>query len=289
VVLQASVRGDESMLPAFAEGVQPGATGVVLRFEAGRTVTGTVLEPSGEPASQGNVAAEPLPTASPRRPWRHGTVRAGGRFEIRGLDGGTYRVRMTHLLIQGPGPGVWHAHAPSDAVVLTPPARDVTLRQHPATTLRGRVVEGGANATAAWSSAQVQTSAAVGRDGSFELKGLVDEPGTLHVSTGGDRYGLLRDVRPSAGQVEIALENGTRIAGRVEIPKELDPVWVQLTLHGDGVVLRAHVKPDRTFEARGVPPGAYEARLHVDGEDTTHPTPVEAGAKDVVIRWEPPR
>jgi hypothetical protein len=277
LLLRAQV-ADEGLLPKFAEGVRAGTSGVVLRLERAHRISGTALDAAGRPLTFGMVEAEPLPRASPRRPWQHGWVH-DGRFEIRGLDGGTYRVRTKHEPTD--------ADAPSAAVLVTPPARDLTLRRRPGAVLRGRVVEGGAGAGVRWSSPGLETSTSAGADGSFELRGLLDEPGTLHVSTVGPPYALLRDVRPSTAPLEIRLANGARVAGRLEIPVGTAATYVNVVLRGDGVAMGALVTPERRFVAVGVPPGTYEVRLTVDGDESLHAPLVEAGAEDVVIRWEP--
>jgi RNA polymerase sigma factor (sigma-70 family) len=273
---------DEDLLPALAEGVAAGATGVVLRLERAHRVSGTVLDAAGRPpAGVTTVQAEPLPEASPRRPWGHGWVH-DGRFEIRGLDGGAYRIRTERQPTD--------TDAPSEAVVVTPPANDVALRRRPGIVLRGRVVNGDATAGVRWTSASIaEAQAAVGADGAFEIPGLLDEPGTLHVHTKGSRHALLRDVRPSAGPVEVTLVDGAPIRGRVEIPSGVEAEHPYLLLRAEGVVIQSVVGPDRRFAVTGVPPGTYEAQLLVDGERSLHAPRVEAGAEDVVIRWEPPR
>jgi hypothetical protein len=99
-----------SQVVALDLAAQPSRTDVVLTLDVGGSIAGTVVTPSGEPIPEAQVLAQPEWTRGPeeRREWHlrglpEDVADAGGRFELRGLPAGSYRLRAAR---PGQSPGM---------------------------------------------------------------------------------------------------------------------------------------------------------------------------------------
>jgi hypothetical protein len=262
-------------MPARAEGIPGGATGVTVRLERGIRIEGQVLDPDGSPASDGLlrlVEARPVRGLSVLSQLRV-RLRAGteGRFAIDGIPPGRYLL---------------HAEparkdlAPADPVGVSGSVREVRLTFNPEARLAGRILSDTKGFILFWYGSTVpQTNVYSDESGRFVFSGLKDEPGRLLVQRNGDdRYALLEGVRPGDAPLEVTLSVGHQVRGKLLGYDPARPPNVVLLLHRDLMTFGAPIQPDGTFVARGIPPGSYLLEASVPGASGPYlRLPVESG------------
>jgi hypothetical protein len=72
--------------------VRAGTEDLVIRFEAGVTIEGIVVDAQGQPATQGWVMASPTAAEAGGAGGSHGMIGSDGRFTIEGLRAGLHRL-----------------------------------------------------------------------------------------------------------------------------------------------------------------------------------------------------
>jgi hypothetical protein len=253
--------------------VRVGATDVVLRLDEAAAIRGEVVDATGQGVHEWEVEATSLDDGTTAE--ADSGRSEGGAFAIAGLRAGRYR-----LVARGRS-----GSARSAAVEASAPADGVRLVLERAPRIVGRV-EGvrGARYDAWWTTPTSKASARIAPDGAFEIPNVGPEAGTLYVgSTSTNRYALLRDVRPGGAPLEVALVEGERVSGRVEVPGDVHPGLVYVVLAGDGFELWEEMARDGTFAVLGVPPGAYDVSLSVNESRGPTLQRVRAGASGLVL------
>ncbi|MDJ0972987.1 MAG: carboxypeptidase regulatory-like domain-containing protein [Planctomycetota bacterium] len=274
-------------LAASRKDVPTGATGVDFTLDLGVFIEGTVTGPEGEPVGDLHVNARPVSKESGRR--RVSTwVRAGSTtFRLGPMAPGLYKLSA----------GASGEYKRPEPIEVRAPAADVKIvvpRGNPVRgTLQGDDVAGFdiwfgyRPERGGWSARQAR----VRSDGSFLISLADDVTGVIYAYKDGDtRYAFVEDVRPAAGPVTVRLQQGKRIAGRVE---NLDPdaktrfngeFVAQVTLrHESGFQRSALVAKDGTFEATGLPDGTFSASVR-QGRRRAKSVDAEAGTTGLVLR-----
>ena len=124
--LRIDTRGALGMRGMRLKGVQAGTEGVELSLEPGFTISGVVVDASGQPASGINVWASGWDGKRTRQDAPSSSAQAdeNGRFTLGGLDAGQYRIMVAGAF--GPGQNVVSAAGGSEGVriVLQAPKPD---------------------------------------------------------------------------------------------------------------------------------------------------------------------
>jgi hypothetical protein len=173
--------------------------------------------------------------------------------------------------------------APSSALRLTlPPARHVV----------GRIVNDdaqGFRVRAIFDSTTLDT----GLDASGRIRILSARPGRVTLVAGKDgdeRYGLVEDVDPTAGPVELRFQKGLVIAGRVEGLPAGEKASLEVRADGRLGSQSLETVGDGRFRLGGLPPGAYDVRVEIRvGKEyrMLFAHGVVAGGPDVVLAFAP--
>jgi protocatechuate 3,4-dioxygenase beta subunit len=289
-----------------AEGVAEvavGARGVRIVVDDSRIVQGRVLDPSGDPVTEGSVAAIPEDgDAGPALTW----ISSGGGFRLSGLEPGRYR--LVHVARRGgvsvdsdwltargtPLIGGESVAAGSRGVELRLPAEKGTRA-----VIRGVVLDPDGRPVL---DAMIQAEPAGGgtaertssdEEGAFELGPLV--PGRryrVRVWAPGYPWADLRDVEPGEEELAVALVEGLTATGRL-LRADGTPIADEefaLRHVKTGAPAMARTDDDGRFEARGLLPGRHQVRVRLPGPDGDPKIVVigelEAGATDVVVKAE---
>ncbi|MBI3946742.1 MAG: carboxypeptidase regulatory-like domain-containing protein [Armatimonadetes bacterium] len=223
-----------------------------------------------------------------------------GRFTLGELDPGTYQIGVCDP--------VW-TRTVQENVVLSPdaPLPELAFTVEPLGAIEGRVVDpaGGPVADAGVSASRTQAVPGVvpffggrarsGPDGRFRVEGL--PPGTYHLDATASgnrpagREGVVVAAGRTTGEVELRLEAGLALRGRVVMPDG--------TPAGGATVFWRQHKPDigdegsasaaadGTFELKGLAPGTWKLHARLPGffapvQDVTIPA-----EGDVAIHLQP--
>nr|MDJ0522982.1 carboxypeptidase regulatory-like domain-containing protein [Planctomycetota bacterium] len=129
-------------------------------------------------------------------------------------------------------------------------------------------------------------------DGTFRLGRVRDHPGQLFVSLNGSKLvGLLENVLPSKGPFEVELAEGRTISGRItDLVGKVSRGKI-IARRGQ-VTLSAGIAEDGWFETAPLPPGAWTLEVQASrpsGGTYLAPAEVQAGARNVLIRYIPSR
>jgi uncharacterized GH25 family protein len=165
-------------------GVAPGAKDVVLRLSRGGTVSGRVLNETGQPAGRGVqvfLRADGVPNEQLNQPGAQAgaVTKEDGTFSVAGL--GDFRFKVT---AGGGGSDFQPSTLPG---TVAPGATDVEVRVKPGVAIAGRLVNPAGDGVQAQSlmgmpegvEGAIQSWAAVGPDGTFTMKGL--PPGKVRI------------------------------------------------------------------------------------------------------------
>jgi len=282
----------------------PGRTtsGVRIVLRPGRVIAGFVKSPAGRALPGIEVFAVRLErsTAPDSRAGRGGSVRtdAEGRFEIRGLDAGPYRVSAW---APGRSPvGVETVAGRRDVNLVFEAPRVFRIRGRVVVKGEGRPIEGAtvrlANAYVGGAGPRGDADAFTDADGRFEL--AAEETWTRQVVTAdaagfvrgrSAAFGLSREV-PAPPEIVLHLEPGSGLEGRVTAARDARPVngaavvlwrsgpdprasgrWISAPdIVSDSGRALARTRTDETgrFRFACVPPGRHDLEVrHVEFAD----------------------
>ncbi len=222
---------DGALTIARVHGARPGGQPVEIVLDAGLSIDGVVRGPAGAPLESGTVRAEPLDAASDPEPvsWRGGRIGADGRFTIRGLRAGAYRLRLFGWGADlRPALGVLGGPTRPPSLLLAggesvdAGSRNLVLRADPGLHVRGRVLDEQGDAVAG---AQVWVRPPTGEDtilvysgadGAFDVCGL--EPGVgyfVEAYRAGLRPAKLSGVAAGQAPCLLRMELGLAATGRI--------------------------------------------------------------------------
>ncbi len=222
---------------------QPERTGVKLVLDQTGSIAGVVVDRDGQPVAESSVSAVPdfLSDERPRQDFilassSATTTDGGGRFVLRGLEDGSYRLAASRG-----GHGDRTAWG-TDSVVARTGATDVRLVLPTPGGLRGKVsVTGGSAPSLALVAAGWEYRVTT-KDGTFELGGM--NPGKYDLRISGPDFAEVTrgDVVVSDGKITdvgtITVTAGRNLRGRVVDPKgapiEGARVLVGKMIFGDG-------------------------------------------------------
>lgn len=265
-----------SWVPEPAEATTARATvpaaGVELRLGTPPVIEITASA-DGKPLANQRFSLQPMKETGLRRVLARSD--AQGRLVVRGLPHGRYRVHPVSGTYRG-----YVVEVPGE-----PLRRDFSLST--TTDLHGRIVGGDVGGfritTRAGGTASSHTAVA-DAEGRFRIR-FVDSRVSLHVGRFGDeRWGRAADVDPHGGEVEVHLQRGASIEGRVydvDGKPYQGEGWVRAV--GPDFESRVAMPAGGHFTLHGLPPGRYT--LHAGGvrldEAVIHD--VAAGSRDVRI------
>jgi protocatechuate 3,4-dioxygenase beta subunit len=244
-------------LPAEPADFEAGRSDAVLTVSAGVFVEGELIGEGWLDDGAEVVMAAP---GSDDLRFASGAARAHlpagtRRFRVGPVAAGSYELAV-YVAGQGPLALTRGVNAPASGVRLALPAA-----RHVVGWLVG---EGGKGFSLGvrFEDGNLNTSVAAG--GHFRV--LNARPGRVTVVAFKDddeRYGMVEDVDPTAGPIEVRLQPGLVIEGRVTGLPEGEPELLMVAANGAAVSKRAQgVKGDR-FRLVGMPPGTYDVHVHV--------------------------
>jgi len=263
-VIVATVPGHPTVT---SDPVPPGAE-VELRFTAGVSLTGRLIDQQGAPVVAGSVALLAVDGLRRRPVAALSVFDARGEWRFDDLPEGSYEL---HAIAQG------YARSTPQRLTLSgaePEHLEITLRD--GATLFGRVLDADSNEPLALAHVSVQGidtvdsvlpglhSTVTDVDGSFELTGI--EPGRVSVNVGAFAHDgkILTGIELAAdqrhGPLDVAL---TPVAVGERPTTEIAGIGVAIAPVDDALVIN-EVTPDGGAEAAGLVPG--DRITAVDGE-----------------------
>jgi hypothetical protein len=181
---------------------------IVIRLGRGLFVSGTVLDPDGQPVGGNSVFAQMQDS------WvfENDMTDDSGRFSIGPLPAGRYSLTTG---------GIFGRYAPSEPVVAQAGEEDILLRVRAGGTIRGKVTDASGRARASDlllapdGDARSWIGTTTKDDGSFELEGLLPGSYSLTAVASGDLCGRRSGLRASPGEtldgIVVRLEAGARL------------------------------------------------------------------------------
>jgi hypothetical protein len=274
--------GVRASAPAYAEAVAketalgPGATrtGVELVLNTGGAIIGTVSTLAGLPAPGARVQATRLSDHSQAGSDLSG---ADGSFRLDGLTEGDYTVTAEAQGGHGVVPGVKVTSREESTVkiILGDDAVDGIVHDPQGTPIAGAAV----TAYSSYGSGLAAESAVTGRDGRFQISGLVGAPYRVQAIARDCGTAEVRGVVAGA-HVDLELQASGRIAGVVRAPggHSADNFDVKIVPKaGDrGASLAGRYRavriasPDGAFRFDDVPAGAYDVVGSAHGRSDGH-------------------
>jgi len=270
---------DRSFRPLVVKGVRAGTEGLVLRLELGVSVSGTIVDADGKPATGIYVSVQ-----DPEGRGYGAEMAVDGAFTIKGLTPGP-----VELNVQSQTDG----RSRAAGIKVEAPSKDVRIVLPRMLKLTGRIL---GNDTKGFYVAAMPAGpdrakggnamgAATAADGTFSIDVPGEGPYRLTAQrSGDDRYGLMEPVRVGA-EVSVPLETGATIEGTLEDAAGKpagENSWVMLTSerwNGNG-----KVGADGAFRARGLLPGRYKVAFSVNGSYERWPEEVETGATGLRLK-----
>ena len=252
-------------LPHTEKRVRAGGPPLTIRLSEGVFLEGVVVDHAGASVLEGIVTAQRVGEPADDDAPSAGINREGNRFQLGPLAPGEYDLAI--------GSG-WNQdikvfrQAP---LRVTAPARAIRLEVHRCWQLRGRVQGGkGYDWKVYWcppepivlpgdekhmmsSRPEDRRRTYLSADGTFSFDSVRERQGDLYVFGPGDEYALLRNVTSDSGELEIQLERGHSIGGRVEGAGK----GRELRVRQGGVERTFETGEGGTFLVRGLPPGTW--------------------------------
>jgi RNA polymerase sigma factor (sigma-70 family) len=273
-------RTGESWLPRVIRGVRPSSEVLVVHLRRGVFVEGVVEGPDGARVSDGEVVAEHA--ASGHVATRYARTRfdpTTGKFRLGPLEPGPFRIGYQNV-------SLWCEFAALEPLDVMAPSTGTVLRLVHSRTLVVRVLpldaKGGMVTWNPGVGSLGKLSRSLGADRAVSITGLTDEPGVLYVLADDDQCVWREGVRPTMGSIDVTLEPGTTIRGRLEGAWRDGRGALTIFARRGPYGISTSVGPDGRFEVRAVPPGTYRVEMDfgplVGGVDG-----VVAGAQDVVV------
>ncbi|HEX4954921.1 MAG TPA: carboxypeptidase regulatory-like domain-containing protein [Thermoanaerobaculia bacterium] len=263
-------------------------------LEPAARLLGRVVAAGGEPIAGAEVEVDPVSPLPPElrrsRPWRAARARTDeeGRFEVKKLAGGPYRVAASARSYLPASPRTIEVPAGSKVEGF-----DLVLSK--GAVLEGQVLdEAGQPVLGAWVSQVRELSGELIRDGGtgvdgagrYRLEGIA--PGHQQLAAGAEGWLSVEksvEVTETGGRLDFTLRRGATVRGRV-IDAEGVPVPranVVLEEQAGGPFL-AMIQSGRegSFSIGGVPPGRYVIAAQREGyRAPAGPTSVEVGGQAV--------
>jgi hypothetical protein len=253
-------------------GVRAGARGVEVRFGG---VGGPDLDvhalDGGEAIRKAAFSVIPIPETAAGA--RRAMTDADGRLVVRGLPEGRCRI----------DPPAARTMRRAHEVRLPCRGQRLDFRSAAMRTLRGRVV-GAGDLSGYRILVDAETTTLCAADGSFSIQVRADRVDLRAERYGDDRWGQVLDVDTQGGEVEIGLEPGSHITGRI-IDVDGEPfaseAWV--VAFNERVRTRVAVPRGGTFTIYGLEPGSYTLRVGGHGTQAVVVPGVATGRDDVRV------
>jgi hypothetical protein len=277
------VDGDGWSYDAASAGVEVPAEGVELRLGHGAMISGLVLDADGDPLPARSVTVHAGPPGEKR------SVRSADcSFDLGPLPAARYVVWATSNSDR------LTASAPLE---VTAPAQGLTIVMPDARTVSGRLV---GDDVAGFivefvgrrgEGPPLRQRAVTDDEGRFTIGGIGADEGCLVASRRGDaRYALRRGVHGGVDGIELRLERGLGLAGRLAHADGTPvgpPIGVRVVHVETGFWRNAPVEAGR-FAIGGLPPGDYRVELLGSDARLAASPVVRAGAAGVELRIEGP-
>ena len=282
---------------AYKSDVRPGAT-VNLMARPGSWLAGRVIDPKGVPVRGALVRAEKEPQF-----WGSSSVEttdAEGRFDIPGLDAGTYSVVARHADF---APGIV-----TGVAVDVEGRADLSIGLSAGTAITGRLVDPEERPLAGRVAAQeiagqpmarglidlLRTEA--GADGRFRIERF--PPGSYALGVLAPRFAGRRveaevsGAEPVVDLGDIALEQGLAIRGRVRSSAggpiaDAEIATGSFDMMRGGVMVDTRSGPDGSFVLAGVLPGPTQVNVKASGYASVNAKTMTAGEEPVDVILTP--
>jgi protocatechuate 3,4-dioxygenase beta subunit len=282
----------QGYVPASVRVDVPAPESLAIKLKPGRTLTGRVTGPAGEPVRNAILSLREetnlrLPEGLPKIDgWRHlGATDEEGKFRAEGVPPGT-----ADLSIFAPG---YRSKQPPGIPV--PEDRDVEgleIALEKASALEIRVLDSqGKPVDGAWIEVQRTDSPTSERRGRTDAEGrcLLDgiEPGRYEVSARSEEQGQARTTLDATAGVtarELVLAKGVEVSGRVsdESGEPVPGASLSLRPVGKGATLTAHAAADGTFRVQSVGDGTFRLSGSApDFAETFAPAEVQVAGQEI--------
>lgn len=280
--------------------VQAGATDVVITAEEGLVISGTIVDPEGKPAASINVQLNGQ-TAEGEHIGRWAMSDAEGRFELVGLDDGSYMLNIAQswgmggsdyqpIALQNISAGTKDLRVTlSRGLSISGTVRNDSNEPVANLTLLGQQLDPNGNAQG-WHQATTDSN------GAFEMKGLPE--GEYRITSqggwgGNQQTGVLRGgekVPAGTTGLQIVLAKGATITGRVIGPDGTPLTSVGISAYrsqGGGVHASGQMKEGGEFEIAGLDDDTpYTIQVWAQGYRQKQMPNVRSGSTGIEIRME---
>jgi RNA polymerase sigma factor (sigma-70 family) len=286
-------------LPTTVTDIEAGREDVVVRLEAGASISGVLVGEDGRPVSGAWITTSAIRGQGPPRS-RPGHFPCAGRTDAEGrfTIGGLFPMRYRLMRVEGSAPSPTFTPL-ADGEDVVAGTTGVRLRIPPTGTISGRVVDESGKPVAdvhvgAMRGNEGFAGAASGPDGTFELSGLdalqlhvveASKPGVFAVERSDP-------VRPGARDVVLRMRRGLHATGRV-VDAEGKPVGrvsILRFIAQDGSDFAIKTDDAGRFDVWGLAEGSYRVLAQVvqtaSGKVLNGTATLKAGDKDVDLRFE---
>jgi uncharacterized GH25 family protein len=248
--------------------------GIVLRLSPGLAATGRVVNEKGEPIKDALVRAHnSLETSELDEMEPRATSGLEGKFVLRGLEKGVYKLKVTHA---------GHATKVVSKVEIAPETTntlaDVVLE--PNEEIKGRVAEAdgqpisGAKVSAF--AGELNTAEAISDEkGAFFLSGFARGSRVHLTATSSGHASATKTVSAPNQDVAIVLLRRGTLRGRVEEAQSLTPIRSFAMRIGLGSTSKTFLQDDGNFEWNELPPGRWSFTVSAPGYQTLEMSDVE--------------
>lgn len=297
--IDVTVRPPQRFVPPPNARAKPGVSDLVIRLAVGASISGRVIGPDGNPATNANVSASWRSPSSGRQGNTYATVQSGGTFRLEGLPDDA----VATLTARSWSPTGGETLRATQVENVRAGRDDLVIRLEFGVAIEGRVVySDGRPAAFSWIQVAradrptpVMTSGMPtdATTGAFRVPGLEPGPYNLTVmSQRGMPMGEATRVDAPAREVRIVVAAPARLSGRLEGAAAGQEYWVSAWPSDADVEApgraSAKVGPDGTF-ALDVPAGKDLTVAVMYGPDDRYALegPVKAGTAEVVLRLVP--